>query len=84
MRTLTLIQIRAKDAEDLKTQKTTIGADKATMLKNINTVLKAQGLSEATGVTSEDAADLSAGAALSSPAWGLIVTAHLLVLGLLG
>ena len=83
MRTLTLIQIRAKDAEDLKTQKATIGADKATMLKNINTVLKAQGLSEATGVTSEDAG-LSAGAALSSPAWGLIVPAQLLVLGLLG
>ena len=77
------MQIRAKDAEDLKTQKATIGADKATMLKNINTVLKAQGLSEATGVTSEDAG-LSAVAALSSPAWGLIVTAHLLVLGLLG
>jgi len=83
VRTLTLIQIRAKDAEDLKTQKATIGADKATMLKNINTVLKAQGLSEATRVTSKDAG-VSGGAALSSPAWGLIVTAHLLVLGLLG
>jgi hypothetical protein len=85
-----LTQILAKDENHLKISKEAIGADTATMLRNINAGLKAQGLKEATGMTSSDSKKDAgkdsgiSGSALSSPAWALIFTAHVLVMGLLG
>jgi hypothetical protein len=78
----TCAQIRAKDEGDLKGLNEDIGSDTTTILKNINNALKTLGLSEATGASSP-VSELSGGAALSSPAWALVLV-QLLVLGLIG